>query len=138
MKIFICLDDNCGMLFNNRRQSRDKLVLADIAESVEKSGGALYITPFSEKLLASAEMSFTVCENMLEIAGENDLCFVENLHIGKHLDRISEITVYRWNRVYPYDFSLDINIEKCGYHLKESCEFIGNAHEKITKETFAK
>ena len=32
MKIFICLDDNNGMMFNGRRQSRDEAVVKDILD----------------------------------------------------------------------------------------------------------
>ncbi len=138
MKVIICLDDNSGMLFNNRRQSRDSLVLEDIREDMKALGGVLYITPFSEKLFSQSGMDFTVCENMLDIAKREDTCFVENLRLCESLGRIDEITVYRWNRKYPSDFSLDIDIEKCGYRKKESKEFTGSSHEKITKETFIK
>ena len=30
MTLYVCLDDKNGMLFNNRRQSRDRVVLEDI------------------------------------------------------------------------------------------------------------
>ena len=30
MTVFICLDDKNGMLFNHRRQSRDKAVIEDM------------------------------------------------------------------------------------------------------------
>ena len=32
MQIIICLDDYCGMLFNNRRQSRDGKIFEDLLE----------------------------------------------------------------------------------------------------------
>ena len=37
MKIIVCLDDNNGMLFNNRRQSRDKTVVEDIISVYQNS-----------------------------------------------------------------------------------------------------
>ena len=47
MNIIVCLDDNLGMLFNKRRQSKDRRVLEDI----EKFTNEVLISPFSENLL---------------------------------------------------------------------------------------
>ena len=138
MNVIICLDDNGGMLFNNRRQSRDSVLLSDVGRDERNSGGVLYITPFSEKLFSQTDLSFKVDENMLSSAKENDLCFVENLHLSSHIGKIDTLTVYRWNRKYPADFSLDIDIEKCGFRLIATSEFVGSSHEKITKEIYKK
>ena len=46
MNIIVCIDDNQGMLFNKRRQSRDVKVLEDIATLTD----TLWISSFSEKL----------------------------------------------------------------------------------------
>ena len=36
MKVIVCIDDNGGMLFNKRRQSRDRKVLEDISLMTDK------------------------------------------------------------------------------------------------------
>ena len=36
MKIIVCVDDNFGMLFNNRRQSKDQMLLEDMMGKIEK------------------------------------------------------------------------------------------------------
>ena len=116
--MIICLDDNYGMLFNNRRQSRDIQVFEDIKKSVE---GRLLIRPFSEKLLISysseCAIDYIVDEKMLENAAESDTCFVEDVMIGDYLD---------------------IDIKKCGYKPIHISDFPGKSHEKITKEVFEK
>ena len=131
MKVIICLDDNGGMLFNNRRQSRDKEVLKDIINNLE--GGKLYISPFSEKLFADYVETVIVDEAFLTKASENDSCFVENKSL-RDLSGINEIIVYKWNRVYPSDFKCDIDFLTCT--LTEIVDFKGFSHEKITKETY--
>lgn len=136
MKIIVCLDDNGGMMFNHRRQSRDRLVTADILDS--SRGKKLYIDEYSQKLFADLEGSYTVSDNMLEDAGEGDVCFVENKAISHVIGRIEEITVYRWNRVYPADTYFDIDLVKEGFVLRDTRELEGNSHEKITKETFTR
>ena len=35
LKVIVALDDNLGMMFNHRRQSRDRILISDIAEMVE-------------------------------------------------------------------------------------------------------
>jgi hypothetical protein len=131
MKVIVCLDDNGGMLFNNRRQSRDKEVLKDVFNNLE--GEKLHISPFSEKLFADYPENVKVSEKFLAEAGESDVCFVEN-ELLKNISGINEIIVYKWNRVYPSDFKCDVDFSN--YTLTETFDFKGFSHEKITKETY--
>ena len=48
MKIIACLDDNNGLLFNNRRQSRDRVVIEDILKEAVKVG----VATFKETLIS--------------------------------------------------------------------------------------
>ena len=130
MEIIICLDDNNGMLFNNRRQSRDSKVLLDIKNSLN---GNLTIFPFSEKLVSSAEIPYEI---MSGSASENTVLFVEDRGIEEFLPVTNKITVYRWNRVYPADMSLDIVLSAEGFRITQSVDFEGTSHEKITKEVY--
>ncbi len=131
MKVIICLDDNGGMLFNNRRQSRDKEVLKDIFNNLE--GAKLYISPFSQKLFAEYGENIVVDEDFLTKAGENAFCFVENEPL-KNVSGINEVVVYKWNRAYPSDFKCDFDFSN--YTLTEMVDFKGFSHEKITKGTY--
>ena len=130
MEIIICLDDNNGMLFNNRRQSRDSMVLWDIKNNLQNS---LTIFPFSEKLVSSAEIPYEI---MSGSASENTVLFVEDRGIKEFLPVTNKITVYRWNRVYPADMSLDIDLPAEGFPLVSTVDFEGTSHEKITKEVY--
>lgn len=130
MEIIICLDDNNGMLFNNRRQSRDSKLLLDIKNSLN---GSLTIFPFSEKLVSSAEIPYEI---MSGSASENTVLFVEDRGIKEFLPVTNKITVYRWNRVYPADMSLDIVLSAEGFRITQTVDFEGTSHEKITKEVY--
>ena len=130
MEIIICLDDNNGMLFNNRRQSRDSKLLLDIKNSLN---GSLTIFPFSEKLVSSAEIPYEI---MSGSASENTVLFVEDRGIKEFLPVTNKITVYRWNRVYPADMSLDIVLSAEGLRITQTVDFEGTSHEKITKEVY--
>ena len=138
MKIIVCLDDNGGMAFNRRRQSRDRELIKDIAATV--GDARLYIDKYSETLFESAELKPTVSEDMPSDAASGDYCFVETLKISElfRAADIEEFVIYRWNRVYPRDICFDFDLQKNGFSLVSSCDFAGYSHEKITKEIFKK
>lgn len=129
MRVALCIDDYGGMLFNNRRQSRDRILLADL---LREADGRLRISPFSAKLLGDAPAA--VGEDYLAAAAQGDLCFVEKDPLTPHADTIDELILYRWNRHYPADVYFDLDLS--AFRLVESTEFVGSSHEKITKERY--
>lgn len=134
MKIIVCLDDNNGMLFNKRRQSRDVKVLEDIATLTDK----LWISSFSEKLFecegSQANIAVQIADDFLDRADEGDLCFVEAQKLLPYQDKIEQLIIYRWNRKYPSDFKLDLFLDN--WKLIETTDFVGNSHEKLTREIY--
>ena len=134
MKVIVCLDDCLGMMFNQRRQSRDRAVISDILRMT--SGSRLYIDEYSEKLFADSEGGYTVSRDMFGDAAEGEYCFVERQGLSPYVDGIEEIVIYRWNRRYPADLFFDIDVENIGFSMVQSEDFEGYSHEKITKEIF--
>lgn len=125
MKIILCLDDNNGMLFNNRRQSRDSVLTDDIFNDLK--GEKLNILPFSQQLFSSYESKV----NIASTVGAEGVYFIENLDITPFIEDIDEIIVYRWNRVYPSDFSCTVDFSR--FTVKGEAELKGSSHEKISK-----
>lgn len=134
MKVIVCLDDSLGMMFNQRRQSRDRAVTADILRMT--SGSRLYIDQYSEKLFADVDGEYTVSRDVLTDAAKGEYCFVERQRLSPYEEVIEEIIVYRWNRRYPADLFFDIDVEKQGFSMVHREEFEGYSHDKITKEIF--
>ena len=135
MKIIVCLDDYGGMLFNFRRQSRDRVLIDDVMSSLGDK--KIYILEFSESLFSAYEGRYVVVEDFSTLEKSDDcVCFVENVSVAQMLSKISTVTVYHWNRVYPRDFVFDINLEKEGFSLMSSHEFAGYSHENIRKEVY--
>ena len=138
MNIILCVDENMGMLFNKRRQSRDKKVIEDIFRMTD----TLWVHPFSEKLFQEASEQF--CqerhilpdEKFLEKARSGQYCFVENQELMLYSNTIEQIVLYCWNRKYPSDFKLDLDLRK--WELESAVEFAGSSHEKITKIIYKK
>lgn len=136
MKIIVCLDDGGGMTFNKRRQSRDRILLADIKSMTE--GETLFASPFSEKLLSEQKIDAKIKKDPLKKADRNDFCFIEDIPVRPFLSEINEIIIYKWNRRYPTDMTFDILPLSDGFTLSSVAEFAGSSHEKITKEIYTK
>ena len=130
MNVIICLDQNNGMLFNNRRQSRDRIVRKNILEYI--NGAKLYMDEYSFKQFSEYKADFiVVCDNFSN-AEDSDFCFVEKQHINT--EQINKLIVYRWDKIYPADVSFGMN--KIKLNLTETLEFQGYSHEKIVREIY--
>ena len=71
MTIFVCVDDNNGMLFNRRRQSRDEAVLEDM---VRTAGQKIWMNEYSSKLFQTVPEKIIVEEDFLVCAGRDGCC----------------------------------------------------------------
>ncbi|MBR2443834.1 MAG: ribonuclease Z [Clostridia bacterium] len=129
MKIIVCIDDKKGMLFNKRRQSRDRLLIENLEKHL--AGREVYISPYSKALFEKSAINYKVVENPIEVG--QGYAFIENTPLPNDAE---EIVVYHWNRHYPADtyFTMDIS----AYNKTSSEEFVGSSHEKITKEVYVK
>ena len=133
MHVIVCLDDRNGMLFHHRRQSRDREVVGEILKGL--CGRRLWISPYSQPLFQGAGEDIFVDERFLEKAAPGDFCFVEGAPLAPWRDKLESITVYRWNRHYPGDVFLDIDL-KSGWTLSQQRDFPGYSHDKITEEVY--
>ena len=134
MRIIIALDDDNGMLFNYRRQSSDIAVRGRIKELIK--GEMLYLNAYSAGQFKDTDIQLSVDEDFLHKAGKGEYCFVENEKLADVIEDIEEIVIFRWNRKYPSDLSLDVLPEECGMVCVNIEEFAGHSHEKITMETW--
>ncbi len=132
MKVFVCVDDEMGTMFNHRRQSRDRHLCADVAREVE---GRLFCTPYTAKLFGDY-LPLCVCDDPFSVAGEKDAVFVEGLPLLPHLERIDTLVLYHWNCRYPHDKTFDLPLE--AFRRVSKNDFVGYAHEKITKERYTR
>lgn len=130
MIIIVCLDDHNGMMFNNRRQSQDRGLRQYIAEMTKDS--KVYMNAYTKKLYKEIKNPI-VCEDFLQKAGKGDTCIVENLSLDFVKDQMEEIVVFRWNKVYPSDQVLDVDLDR--WSLVEEEQIEGSTHE-ITKQIY--
>ena len=129
MTLYICLDDRNGLKFNKRRQSRDAAVLEDIRSRLT---GKLLIDPYSEKLILDSQIPYVLPPETAE-----DF-FAEDIPTEEILAKTETIVIYRWNRHYPSDVRWEPDLSNLGFVLRETTDFPGTSHEKITREVYGK
>ena len=130
MIIIACVDNDMGMLFNNRRLSKDKVVTKHIIDLV--SNKKIWINNFSKDLFEDYNLdNLIIDDEFINKIGENDYCFIENILPTEIENKADKIIIYNWNRKYPADLHFDINLDN--WVLEEETDFIGNSHDKITQ-----
>jgi len=134
MIVIICIDDNGGMLFNYRRQSKDRVLLKDIMNySKEKT---VYMNEYSYELFSGFNpKNLIVDDKLLDTARIGEYCFIEDMSLLPYEQQIEKLIIYKWNRRYPADLHLDISL-KDRWKMIDIEEFKGSSHEKITKEIY--
>lgn len=131
MNYIVCLDLENGMLFNKRRQSQDREVRKDVKIISQKS--RLWMNEYSFKQFKEDENdNINVCEDFLEKMSEEDFGLVENSDFS--LKSGDKLIVYRWDKKYPSDKGLDINLD--ALKSVEESEITGYSHEIIKKEVY--
>ena len=159
MKVIVCVDNEYGVMFNNRRQSRDGEVINDIVHNIKDR---LWISEFSKEMFVEyfnkysveyielenvfkvsssfddkcRDIEIIVDNDMLDKVNEDEWCFVENVLLERYKDSINKVILYNWNKKYPADRYLDINMNE--YSLIESNEFKGFSHDIIIKSSYVK
>ena len=131
MKLIVCTDLNNGMLFNNRRQSRDKALIEHVYNLTYEN--KLWITEFSKSLFEEGKYNIFEISDIAKI-NEDDFVFIENYSPKILENNLNEIILFNWNRNYPADLFFDISLDN--WNLESEIEIEGSSHEKITRRIY--
>lgn len=134
MTLFVCLDENGGMSFNNRRQSSDRAVLDYMYSKARSDGKVLYASERSKKLLSKNEIDAVFVESVSDIPLDG-FYFAEDLSFLSVLEGVDKIIVFRWHTVYPADVFFPLPL-KSALRLS-SVELETGSHGKVTVEEHA-
>lgn len=134
MILIVCVDDNMGMAFNHRRQSRDRVVRERILDMTR--GHGLWMSPDSARQFQDVPDRVTVSESFLEEAPAGDYCFVELHRVSGCGDRIEGVVLYHWNRRYPADLYFDLDLSQ--FTKQREQEFAGYSHANLKEEIYTK
>ena len=133
MKVIICVEKSGGMLFNNRRHSKDAVLQQKIFEMIGQR--PLLVNEYTAGQFEITD-NLKICSNFLEIAEKEDYCFVENEEIP--IDKVSEFLIFQWNRDYPSDVYFSHDLAALGFKRVKKKEFAGSSHKKITLEIYTR
>lgn len=112
MIMIVCVDDNFGMMFNKRRQSRDKKLCEHILKLTQNTN--LLMNAYSAKLF-SEQQNIVIREDFLEAAQEQDYCFVENAEWLKYQEKITKLScIVGIGNIQRIPISRFLFIKKCG------------------------
>lgn len=131
MKLIFCVDKKGGMMFFSKRQSQDSVLRQKLIEMT--SGNKLIMSEYSKGQFKQFN-SVIVSDDYLDIAGESDYCFIENLDYD--INRASEVILCNWNRQYQADKFFNCDLKKLGFKKVASENIKGSSHDKITIETY--
>ena len=134
MRVAVCVDEEYGMLFGGRRQSKDRLLRAQLLGAAGE--GSLWMNAYSAKQFEE-EPAIRVAEDFLEQAEPADLCFVENTDLAPYAGKIRQLIVYRWNRRYPATAWFPVALFENRWKLESSTDFPGSSHDVITQEIYS-
>lgn len=130
MVLIACVDDNNGLLFNNRRLSSDINVVKDISLKYDK----IICSDYSYDLLKREKFSIlNNNDDLVKKTNVEGIYFIEDV-IPENLELFNKIILYCWNRNYPSDLKLNINFDL--FELQETINIDGNSHDIITKTIY--
>lgn len=134
MILLAAVDDNMGLMFNRRRQSRDRLLRQRI---LRLCGDApLWMSPYSAAQFGPEleGRCVRVDEDFLARAGKGEFCFLEDRSPAPWAAKTEQVVLFHWNRVYPADAYFDLDLS--GWPLARREDFPGSSHETITQEVY--
>ena len=135
MILIVCVDERNGMMFNNRRQSRDKILTGHIIEKTKEK--KLWITTFSKDIFnTEIDENIMIDNNCYSIAEKEDYCFIEDIDANIFIDKVDKIIIYNWNKHYPADRYFNINLNN--WEMISEEYFEGYSHENITEKIFVR
>lgn len=133
MILAFCVDDQGGLAFNHRA-----------AEPGPSAGGGfagggrarpVFCLPYSAGLFDPGAVTVVDAPGAVSADG---ILFLENTDPAAYIPHAEELLLYRWNRLYPADLTLNGTPVQWGYRLQDTTNFAGTSHEKITRERYVK
>lgn len=140
MRLVVFVDDNLGISFNSKRQSKDRIAIDKLLEHIGDS--EILLTEYSSKLFESHEVAKVIIEN-LEYLPCDGTVIIEDLaedlerSIDGMMQHLDKLILIRWNRKYPFTTKLPkILQEIIKKNPEHTEEFKGSSHDKITLEVY--
>lgn len=129
MTLILTVENSLGLSFNNRRLSKDEEIIKNISKLCQNN--KLYLDEYSKKLFKYKNIEIVKLYNTN--FQKDDYVFCER-EIPKNLKSPKQLILYKFNRDYPFDNAIDIDLTN--FKLIDTFDFKGKSHEKITREIY--
>lgn len=136
MIAIICIDNNNGTMFNNRRKSRDRFITDKILEFA--NGKRLWMRHYSYVLFKNEDNSNINIDDNFLMEVTDKFCFVEGQSLKEYERWIEKIIIFKQSRTYPADEYFDIELSHGDWKRTKTEDFVGNSHKRITMEVHEK
>lgn len=132
MTVIICVDNNGGILFNGKRQSKDRIFRKYLLNIVEKKNSRIAMSPYTYSQFKEDERK-ELTDVKEEFSFDEDYIFLERA-ISILWEKVNNLILCCWNRDYPADeyFNLPIGVECI---LQKTEEIVSDSHT-LTIETY--
>lgn len=134
MHLIVCLDERDGMLFNKRRQSKDRLLRQRVLEMTGES--LLWMDAYTAGQFEEEAGHIRVSETPLEQAGAGEYCFLEKGDPAACTEKVESVIIYRWDKRYPSDVKFPTDLFTGKWTPVSVVEFPGHSHEVIQEERY--
>lgn len=135
MKLFVCIDNQNGMSFNGRHQSRDRVVIEQILDIIRDH--TLCVAESSLHLFKGLSANIRVIIAPEEVL-EDEYLFVESACTVPDPEHVEQMYVFRWNRDYPSDVKFPVKLFESKFTSLERTEFEGYSHAVIVLEVYSR
>lgn len=127
--LVLCIDDKCGLAFNRRRQTKDRVQREHL--KIQLGDTPLYLTPYTAKLMKTEP----AWEELPEQFPEDGAIWVEREDPENLMKQADRVLLYRWNRSYPGDVFTGLPAD-AGFQLMTEEHFEGSSHDDICCEVY--
>ena len=99
MTVIICVDNNGGILFNGKRQSKDRIFRKYLLDIVEKKNSRIAMSPYTYSQFKEDERK-ELTDVKEEFSFDEDYIFLERA-IPILWEKVNNLILCCWNRDYP-------------------------------------
>lgn len=125
MTVIICVDNNGGILFNGKRQSKNRILRKYLLDIVEKKNSRIAMSPYTYSQFKEDERKELI-DVKDAFSFDEDYIFLERA-IPILWEKVNNLILCCWNRDYPADeyFNLPIGVECI---LQKTEEIVSDSH----------
>lgn len=133
MILVVCVDKDNGMMFFQRRQSRDRLLIGRLLET--KGAAPLWVSPYTAGLFDETE-GLSISPEPQKRAGKGEFYFAEDCPLPEEMPEA--ILLYRYETQYPATVHFPLAQYLPHLPLREKTQFVGSSHPVIVEERYGK